>query len=193
MIRRIRIFLLMAGVLAGYFSLAFAEDFRYDSHGKRDPFISQAQEGLLTEKELGANQLRLEGIVLQQGEGSYAIVNGEVVKEGDVFAGFKVLKIKANQAIFKSKEGEKVKVILNQDEVAIQKYLRAMEEPPAAKKKSPVQTQAAETSVEGNDKNTESLQNLAKITRQKLLEETPKTKAEDHETGSKDNEIGSKI
>ena len=157
-----------------YFSLAFAEEFRYDSKGKRDPFISSEQSAA----ELGSGQLRVEGIILDPRGKSYAIVNGEIVGAGDVFAGFKVKQIEANQVLFEGKDGQLSKVILNPDELKIQKYLKGLE-----KKESLIEA-SKETSKPAASQKTpvSNLKNLAEVTRQKLLEEVPKPKEDASKT-----------
>ena len=102
------------------FSLAFAEEFRYDNHGRRDPFVSPAQAGFGTQ--LGQSELRLEGVIVDQKGGSYAIVNGEIVREGEKFQGFLLRKIEPNRVMFQ-KEGENFETILNQDDELLKQYL----------------------------------------------------------------------
>lgn len=102
------------------FSLAFAEEFRYDSHGKRDPFVSPAEAFSVGGHQIGHGELHLEGVIIDQKGGSYAIVNGQIVKEGELFEGFLLKKIERNQVFFE-KEGEKFDVILRQDDEGLEK------------------------------------------------------------------------
>ena len=97
-----------------FFSLAFAQEFRYDSHGKRDPFVSPAQV-LTTGTQVSAGELRLEGVIVDPVGSSYAIVNGQIVREGDTLEGFLIKKVQANQVVFE-KAGEIFEVALRQDE-----------------------------------------------------------------------------
>ena len=159
-----------------YFSLAFAEEFRYDSKGKRDPFISAEQSAM----QLGSGQLRVEGIILDPRGKSYAIVNGEIVGEKDVFAGFKVKEIEANQVLFESKEGELLKVILNQDELTIQKYPKGLEKQGSLAQSGNSKEKSQPTALE--KASASDLKDLAEVTRQKLLEEVPKPKEESGKT-----------
>lgn len=122
--------------VATVFSVAFADDFRYDSKNRRDPFIPEAQIASV-EKQLGANQLRLEGIILDPFGNSIAMLNGEIVKENETFAGLKVKKIEANKVTFETKEGETFQVVLSKDEIAMQKYVQSFEGTPTEKATTP--------------------------------------------------------
>lgn len=92
---------------------AEAEEFHYDSHGRRDPFI--APQADLSGLHFGQGSFRLEGVILDAKGGSYAIVNGEIVKEGTVFEGHRLKKVGKNQAIFE-KDGKVVEVVLREDD-----------------------------------------------------------------------------
>jgi len=72
--------------ITNIFSLVFAEEFRYDSHGKRDPFSlpkSGVKKKIVARSSGSLTSLRLEGVVVDPGGQSLAIVNGEMVSEGD--------------------------------------------------------------------------------------------------------------
>ena len=96
------------------FSMAFAEEFRYDSKGKRDPFLSPLQAASMR-SHLGPGDLRLEGIIFDPGKSSYALVNGEIVREGQKFSGYLLKKIDANQVVFQ-KEDDVLVIPLREDE-----------------------------------------------------------------------------
>ena len=110
----ILVFILCAQIV---FSVAFADEFSYDSHGKRDPFVSPD----LAHAGLGTGELKLEGVIIDATKGSYALVNGEIVREGDSFDGFTLKKVESNRAIF-DKDGEVLEVLLRQDEEALKEY-----------------------------------------------------------------------
>lgn len=74
----------------------------YDAKGRRDPFVplltregrrihppGSDGEGAFS----GAEGLRLEGIVFDPGEESYAILDGQLVREGEEVGGVRVLEI----------------------------------------------------------------------------------------------------
>ncbi|MBI4394775.1 MAG: hypothetical protein HY583_01115 [Candidatus Omnitrophica bacterium] len=102
------------------FSVAFAEEFIYDSHGKRDPFVSVG-EGY-TGGGFGIGELRLEGVIVDAQGDSYALVNGEIVREGESLEGFLLKKVEKNRAIF-DKDGEVVEVVLSQEEEDLKKII----------------------------------------------------------------------
>ncbi len=106
------------------FSLAFAEEFRYDSHGRRDPFVSPAEAFAVGSHQIGHGELRLEGVIIDQEGGSYAIVNSQIVKEGELFEGFLLKKIEPNRAFFE-KGGEKFDVVLRQDDKELEKISKS--------------------------------------------------------------------
>lgn len=81
-------------------------DFTYDSKGKRDPFVPLVGGELrAAAPETFAGEFRLEGIILDPREGSLAIINGKVLREGDSLAGYHVDKIrKASVLMSKGEE-----------------------------------------------------------------------------------------
>lgn len=100
----------------------------YRSKGKRDPMVpllnSEGQRihppGLDEETATGVSGLILQGIVFDSKAESYAIINGEIVREQDEIEGMKVVKINPN-AVTILAEGQT-------HDLAI----RQMENPPAA-------------------------------------------------------------
>jgi len=100
-------------------SEVFAEEmFTYNAKGKRDPFIPLISEsgGYASDayEASAAEDIRLEGIVWDEVKGSIAIINGEIVKEGDVMGSIKILKINKDSVIF-DVGGENVKIDLNKE------------------------------------------------------------------------------
>ena len=73
------------------------ENFQYESHGKRDPFIPlvgierPATSSLEDITSIG--EVKLEGIASRPGGKLIAILNGEIVKEGDRFGEIQIKKI----------------------------------------------------------------------------------------------------
>ena len=94
------------------------EGFRYNPKGKRDPFVPLISEsgGYASDayEASAAEDIRLEGIVWDNVKGSIAIINGEIVKEGDVMGSIKILKINKDSVIF-DVGGENVKIDLNKE------------------------------------------------------------------------------
>lgn len=91
------------------------EEFNYDSKGKRDPFVPLVSEGGGYSSDAygiaGVSDIRLEGIVWDESKGSVAIINGEIVKEGDKIGFAKILKIEKGFVIFEI-GGESIKIEL---------------------------------------------------------------------------------
>jgi type II secretory pathway component PulC len=98
----------------------FAQDeFVYDAKGKRNPFIplvtSDGKILNLDSVETSNKGLALEGIIYDKNGVSFAIVNGSVVKVGDVVGDTQVLKIEKNKVIF-IKEGQTSEIELKEGE-----------------------------------------------------------------------------
>lgn len=80
-------------------NLAIAQEFIYDSHGKKDPFsppVIKAVEKAGTEVLTG---VRLEGIIWDE-KNPIAIINDKVVRIGDEVSGAKITEIRQNEVIF---------------------------------------------------------------------------------------------
>lgn len=70
-----------------------AESFVYDDHGLRDPLwrlVSPAGVILTHENDLTFGDLELEGILAESGGQSLAIINGRVLKAGEMLGAFTV-------------------------------------------------------------------------------------------------------
>lgn len=97
MLKRNRIlFFFVSLCLCGFL---FAEEFIYDSHGKKDPFsppVIKAVEKAGTEVLTG---VRLEGIIWDE-RNPVAVINDKVVSVGDEISGAKIVEIRQNEVIF---------------------------------------------------------------------------------------------
>lgn len=111
-------------IVASLFILYFAvdclaqEDFIYNAKEKRNPFIPLVTSDgrlLKLEQEEGPTGLALEGIIYDEHGVSYCMVNGQVVKIGDMIGDFQVLKIEKDKVVF-IKEGEPLEVPLKKEE-----------------------------------------------------------------------------
>lgn len=98
---KIRTLFVMAGI-AGIVFLSFrygeGQGYQYESHGKRDPFAplighgkSAATVGL--EDVASIAEVKLEGIAASAKGRTTAILNGELMKEGDIIGIVRVLRI----------------------------------------------------------------------------------------------------
>ncbi len=67
---------------------AIAQDhFVYDEHGKRDPFgplVSAAGAVITYDSDMTVGDMSLEGVLADPAGGNLAIINGKVVKAGDL-------------------------------------------------------------------------------------------------------------
>ena len=109
---------LVIGVMA-LAAPAFAEDaFEYDSKASRDPFVPLVSKGGAYVSDAygisGIKDVRLEGIVWDEAKGSIAIINGEIVREGQEIGSVKVLKIESDAVVFEVNR-EEVRVELSSD------------------------------------------------------------------------------
>jgi len=99
--------------------LTFAEEgFRYEAKAKRDPFVPLISEGgSYVSDAYGISSIRdvrLEGIVWDEAKGSIAIINGEIVKEGQDVGVVKVLRIEKDGVVFEL-DGQEVRLELTVD------------------------------------------------------------------------------
>ncbi|MCX5692118.1 MAG: general secretion pathway protein GspB [Candidatus Omnitrophica bacterium] len=94
------------------------EEFKYNANSRRDPFIPLISEtgGYASDayEASAIEDIRLEGIVWDDVKGSIAIINGEIVKEGDYLGSVKILKINKDSVVF-DVNGESLKIELNGD------------------------------------------------------------------------------
>lgn len=98
---------------------SFAEEiFEYDSKGKRDPFVPLISEsGAYVSDAYGVSSvkdIRLEGIVWDESNGSIAIVNGEIVSEGQKIGIAEVVKIEKDAVLFEI-DNQEVRIELSED------------------------------------------------------------------------------
>lgn len=98
--RKIRVITLLPICIAVFVSLAGAQSFKYESHGKRDPFaplIGQDKGSIGKLVDItSAEDLRLEGIASGPGGKNTAILNGEMVKAGQKIGEVTIKNITAN-------------------------------------------------------------------------------------------------
>ena len=105
--------------VAALCSFARADDFVYDSQGKRNPFIPIVTpdgrfQKLDVDLRKAEEDLKLEGIMFDKFGISYAVVNSAVVKIGDMVGEYQVLKIEERKVIF-IREGQQKVVELKKE------------------------------------------------------------------------------
>jgi len=81
-----------------------AETFRYDPHGKRDPFIpligqDRPSASVAFSEIASRDDVRLEGIAMRESGMRTAIINGEIVKEGFKAGEVEVRKINKDSVV----------------------------------------------------------------------------------------------
>ena len=110
---RIFLAIFIALIITG--STLAEDNFVYSAKDRRDPFIPLvSKDGAYVSDAYGIKDIRLEGIVWDQVKGSVAIINGEIVREGEEVGPLKVLKIEETAVIF-DLNGEKVRIELIPD------------------------------------------------------------------------------
>ena len=96
-----------------FFSIADAEEIRYDKAHRRDPFIP-LKGGIEVG---GAGEWAIEGIVYDPKGGSYAVIHGEIYREGDEIEGSKVVRIFPDRVIL-LQESQEVVAWLREEVIA---------------------------------------------------------------------------
>ena len=99
-------------------SLFAEKTFEYNSKGNRDPFVPliSGGGGYISDAYgiSGVKDIRLEGIVLDEEKDPIAIVNGEIVREGQEIGSVKIIKIEEDGVIFNA-DGQDIKIELITD------------------------------------------------------------------------------
>ena len=87
-----------------YVSYAHCDDFKYESRGKRDPFVplvgSERPAVMKLEDIVSIEDVRLEGIAVGAKGDMVAIMNGEMVKERDKFGDVEIKSISKKIVVF---------------------------------------------------------------------------------------------
>lgn len=92
--------------------------FLYDDHGKRDPIwplVSSTGNIINYDKEFQASDLKIEGIMLGVSGQNLAVINGQIVKKGDLLGSLAVTEIGKNMVILKQGE-QTFELKLNKEE-----------------------------------------------------------------------------
>lgn len=114
--------MILAGWAGGVFAwpAAAEEDaeFVYESGGLRDPFWPLVNKGggiISYDKDLLSSEMSLQGIIVGNDGKNIAIINGIIVKEGEMIGLYLVEKI-GSGAVTLSREQETVTLTLNKEE-----------------------------------------------------------------------------
>lgn len=88
-------FVLFFAVTILFFSIADAAEIGYDKANRRDPFVP-LKGGI---EMGGSGEWAIEGIVYDPGGGSYAVIRGEIYREGEEIEGSKIVRIFPDRVI----------------------------------------------------------------------------------------------
>lgn len=94
--------------VTAFFSLAFAEEIRYDSGARRDPLTPLVgPDGVIAIK-FNPNDLRIEGIIFDSNRaGSLVLINGDFYKEGQSVKDATIISILKDRVILRQDDEEK--------------------------------------------------------------------------------------
>lgn len=97
-----------------FFSVAGAEEIRYDRADRRDPFAPLVGPYALEGKILGEGGISIEGIIFDPKAGSYALVGGQIYREGESVEGAKLVHIFPDRVIL-LQESEEIVIWLREE------------------------------------------------------------------------------
>lgn len=93
-----------------------AEGVEYESGGRRDPFLPLLGSGEEGSPKVSSQVLPgLEGIVYDEQKGSYALMGGEIYREGESIGDAVLTKISGDKVTV-SRNGEVTEIVLHEDE-----------------------------------------------------------------------------
>ena len=98
-------FFLLFGLV--FTSFLHANEVRYDSGGRRDPFMPLVAEGGLISQGFDPAGLNIEGIVFDPPFGSLVLINGEFYKQGQTVNGANVISIMKDRVILSQNDEKK--------------------------------------------------------------------------------------
>lgn len=115
MTRRIAYFCIAMTAL--FFSVAEAKEIRYHKGEHRDPFHPLVGPNAYRGGSgLGKKDLLVEGIMIDEKMGAYAVIDGEIYKEGETVNGAQLIKILPDRVIF-HQQSEEVVIWLREEVV----------------------------------------------------------------------------
>ncbi len=97
-----------AVISSSFFSLAFAEEIRYDSAARRDPMTPLVGPDGIIEVKFNPNDLRIEGIIFDSNRlGSLVLINGEFYKEGQSLKDSTIITIMKDRVILRQDDEDR--------------------------------------------------------------------------------------
>lgn len=112
------VLLLLFGLCQNQLTMASEEQFLYDSHKRRDPFIPLVGPGAQTlgeQPSLALSSIKLEGIVVDPEQGSFVMVDGEMYQKGEKIGPYLIEKIEENRVTLKYND-KSYELALNEEE-----------------------------------------------------------------------------
>lgn len=129
----------IAVFFAGFFSLAFADEIKYDSGNRRDPFIPLVGPGGVVTMKFNPGDLNIEGIIFDSRRtGSLVLVNGDFYKEGQTVGKATIMSIFKDRVVLRQDDEEKV-LWMREEVVPAGKVTLAGKKPPAKLSSAPAQ------------------------------------------------------
>lgn len=101
------------------FSIAAAGEIRYDGAGRRDPFVPVLGNSA---KEANGGEIQVEGIVYDPKGGSYALINGQVYREGESLDDSQLVKIMPDRLIL-TQNSEEIIMWLHEETLSQEKQM----------------------------------------------------------------------
>lgn len=90
--------------IISHVAVADKEDFLYDSHNRRDPFVPLIGPGSAVQgghPAVSLDAVKLEGVVVDPKHGSFVMIDGEIYEEGHFWGPYLIEKIEENKVVFK--------------------------------------------------------------------------------------------
>ena len=113
MAKKFACFFVVLSVL--FFSIAEAKEIRYHKADRRDPFHTLVGPHAYRGRGgIDKEDLVVEGIMVDEKKGSYAVIGGEIYKEGETVDGAQVIKIFSDRVIF-NQQSEEVVIWLREE------------------------------------------------------------------------------
>lgn len=101
------IHLLVALILSLKITSVFADEIRYDSNRRKDPFAPLVgPDGKFLRNNLDIADFKIEGVIFDPNGGSVVLIDGESYKEGDNINGLNIISIMKDRVILAQSQQE---------------------------------------------------------------------------------------
>lgn len=112
-----------------------AEEIRYDSGSRRDPFIALVGPEGVIKQSFNSSGLNLEGVIYDPKSGSLALINGQFYRQGDHVEQAILTRIQKDRVTLTKDEEQKILMLRDENEEEGKKKSDKKPEPANAKKK----------------------------------------------------------